>query len=750
MKQAVRFRREWMIVTTAVSALCSATAAHAQPGQASPSNGDLSAQAPGAMADGTGYEIVVTAQKRPEILQDVPISISVVTGDALRQTGATQLVDVSGYVPGLQVDSLGTPGQTTITLRGVSPLTATPTVGIYVDDTPVGSSSLYGRGSIFSLDLLPYDIERIEILRGPQGTLYGASSIGGLVKYVTVAPSLNRTSGRLGGEIFDIDSGRGVGYGVQGLINTPLAQDRVGLSASFAYRAAPGYVDNVRTGRRDQNDYDQIGARVGLLARPTDRFSVRFSAIYQRLDSDNNAQVIEDLATGRRLGDGYATDNFLDEPFNKEFQYISGSFDYDFGFATLTSATSYSRTETEQTIDASQVYGTLFPLLTGGAAAAGVSPFELTLDQDKFTQEVRLTSPSGGGFDWLIGGFYTFEDSVMDQFVPALTLAGAPIPGLNPLVDISLPTKYREYAIFGNATLHLADWFDLTGGMRWAHNSQTFRQISSGALLPVADTPGRSSEDVFTFSLSPQFHLTPDVMLYGRIASGYLPGGPNVNLPNVPPQVGSSTLTSYEIGLKGTFADPRLAFEIAAYQLEWDDIQLTQNFGGTSAAVNGGGARSQGIEASLILQPFTGLRLAVNGSYVNARLTDDAPEIGGVDGDRLPNSPRWSGSLTADYTFDVGANQASVGLGVRHIGRRLSLVESATNSVPADAYTTLEANAAIMLGQNWRLRVYGRNLTGSQGAVSRTLQTNGLLQPVRYVVIPVQPRTVGLAVEFSF
>lgn len=743
MKQAVRFRREWMFVTTAAAALCSATVAHAQPEQASPPS-------PDDVADGTGYEIVVTAQKRPEILQDVPISISVVTGDTLRQTGATQLVDVSGYVPGLQVDSLGTPGQTTITLRGVSPLTATPTVGVYVDDTPIGSSSLYGRGSIFSLDLLPYDIERIEILRGPQGTLYGASSIGGLVKYVTVTPSLNRTSGRLGGEIFDIDHGRGVGYGVQGLINTPLVQDRVGLSASFAYRDAPGYVDNIRTSRRDQNDYDQIGARVSLLVRPTDRFSARFSAIYQRLASDNNAQVIEDLATGRRLGDGYATDNFLDEPFNKEFQYVAGSFDYEFGFATLTSATSYSHTETEQTIDASQVYGTLFPLLTLGAVDAGLSPFELTLDQDKFTQEVRLTSPSGGRFEWLIGGFYTFEDSVMNQFVPALTLAGAPIPGLNPLADISLPTKYREYAIFGNATLHLADWFDLTGGMRWAHNSQTFRQISSGVLLPVADTPGRSSENVFTFSLSPQFHLSPDVMLYGRIASGYLPGGPNVTLPNVPPQVGSSTLTSYEVGLKGTFADPRLAFEIAAYQLEWDDIQLTQNFGGTSAAVNGGGARSTGLEASLILQPVTGLRLAVNGSYVNARLTDDAPQIGGVDGDRLPNSPRWSGSLTADYAFEVGANQANVGLGVRHIGRRLSLVESAANAVPADAYTTLEANAGIMLGQNWRLRVYGRNLLGSQGAVSRTLQTNGLLQPVRYVVIPVQPRTVGLAVEFSF
>ena len=746
-------RCQWMMVTTAAAALFAATAAQAQPEQAAPTPPATAKSAnPSSSQAGTpavdDQAIVVTAQKRPEILKDVPIAISVVGGEQMRKAGATQLADISGYVPGLQVDSAGTPGQTTVTLRGVTPLTGAQTVGIYVDDAPVGSSSIYGRSSIFSLDLLPYDIDRLEILRGPQGTLYGASSIGGLIKYVTVTPSLTRTSGVVGAEVFDIDHAHGLGYAGQALINTPLVQDRVGLSASLAYRKSPGYVNNVQTGRRDQNPYDQLGGRVSLLFKPTDRFSARLSAIYQKVDSDNNAQVVEDIATGKRLGDGYANNNYLDEPFKKKFQFYSGTLDYDFGFAILTSATSYSQTKISQRIDASRVYGPLFPLLTGGAIPAGLAPFDLSLNLDKVTEEVRLTSPTGGQFEWLVGGFYTHEKTANRQFVPALTMDQQPIPALSPLADVSLPTKYDEFALFGNGTLHLTDWFDFTGGMRWARNKQKFHQVTSGLLFGVPkDIPGRSDEDVFTFSVSPQIHLGDTAMIYGRIATGYLPGGPNVAVPGVPPQVQSSRLTSYEIGVKGTLIDPRLSFELAAYDLEWKKIQLTQVIGGVSAAVNGGGARSRGVEASLIFHPLHGLSLAANGSYVDAYLTEDAPSIGGRDGDQLPNAPKWSGSLTADYSFDVGPNRANLGVGLRHIGRRLSLVESAPGSVPAHAYTSLDAHGELTMDQHWTLRIYGRNLAGSKGAVTRTLLL-GL--PIQYTVIPVQPRTIGVAAEYRF
>lgn len=694
-------------------------------------------------------QIVVTAQKREEILQDVPISISVVGGEQLRESGATQLVDFGNYVPGFQVDSQGTPGQTTLSLRGIAPVGPSQTVGIYLDDTPIGSSSIYARSVAFALDLLPYDIQRIEILRGPQGTLYGASSIGGLLKYVTTSPDLQKSTGRAGVEVFDIAHGENLGYAVQGLVSVPLIPGQLAVSASGAYRNSPGYVDNVQTGARDHNDYEQFGGRFSLLWQPTDRFSARLSALYQEIDSDNNALVVEDLATGRRIGNGFATNNFIAEPFNRKMEYYSATLNYDLGFATATSATSYSKSEVVQVQDASRVFGILFPLLTGGAIPAGITPFSIELDLKKFTQEVRLTSPSSDRFEWLLGAFYTHEKSGNRQVVNSLTMAGAPIAPLDPLAIASLPSKFREYAVFGNATIKFGEQFDVTGGVRYAHNKQRFRQISSGAVVPTADEPGSSSEGVFTFSISPQFHVNEDTMIYGRVASGYRPGGPNTVLPGVPPTVDSDTLTSYELGIKSNVSRS-LAVELAAFTLDWKDIQLNRTVEGVNYLANAGSARSRGLEGSIIWRPVPALRLGFNGAYIDAKLSSDSPVgVIGLDGDRLPNIPRWSGSATADYSFDVGANRARIGLGVRHTGGRISEVESNPDSVPAKAYTAVDLNGEFTLTNQLTVRAYIRNLLDSNGDVTRFLNT-AATGPYQFSVTPLQPRTIGLAAEFSF
>ncbi len=699
---------------------------------------------------GVNDEIIVTAQKREEILQDVPISISVVGGEQLREPGAAQLVDFGNYVPGLQVDSLGTPGQATLSLRGIAPVGPSQTVGIYVDDTPVGSSSIYARSVSFALDLLPYDIQRIEILRGPQGTLYGASSIGGLLKYVTTSPDLQDLTGRAGVEAFDIAHGGELGHAVQGLISAPLIPGKLAVSASGAYRRSPGYVDNVQTGERDQNDHDQFGGRVSLLWQPSDGFSARLSALYQEVESDNNAQVVEDLATGRRIGDGLSNNNFIDETFRRKLEYYSATLNYDLGFATATSATSYSKSAIVQVQDGSRVFGVLFPLLTGGAIPAGITPFRIELDLEKFTQELRLTSPSDERFEWLLGAFYTHEKSGNEQLVNSFTMAGEPIAPLDPLAIASIPSRFREYALFGNSTFKFSDRFHLTGGVRYAKNKQRFRQISGGAILPAVEQAGRSSEGVFTFSVSPQFHVNDNTMIYARVASGYRPGGPNVASPGVPPTVDSDTLTSYELGIKSNVSRT-LALEFAAFTLDWDDIQLARLFGGISGLANAGAARSRGVEGSVIWQPVRGLRLGLNGAYIDAELTSDSPEgVIGLDGDRLPNIPRWSGSATADYSFDVGANRARVGLGVRHTGRRISELESNPDAVPAAAYTALDLNGEITLTTQLTLRAYVRNLTDSDGDVTRSLATDGIGRPYQFTVTPLQPRTIGLAAELSF
>ncbi|MGR4892325.1 TonB-dependent receptor [Sphingopyxis sp. LARHCG72] len=711
----------------------------------------MPAQAQEAGAVEASGEIVVTAQKRTQNVQDVPIAIAVVSGEELQEQGSASLVDYAGYVPGMNVSNGGTPGQTTITLRGVAPLNSAQTVGIYLDDAPVGSSAIYNRAGAFTIDLMPYDLERIEVLKGPQGTLYGASSIGGLVKYVTVQPNTNNFSVKAGVEGFAIKGGDGLGWGAQAMVNVPIVQDKLAVSGSFAWRSTPGWVDSVNNAAlRDQNDYEQRGGRVALLWTPTPDLSVKLAGIWQSLDSEGNGLYAADL-TGKRLGDGRSYNNYVPESYDIDLDYYSATIDYDFGAATLTSATTYSKTQSAQVQDASYAFGVLFPILTGGAVAPGITPFALDLGLKKWTQEVRLASPSGGRFEWLVGGFFTDETTSNAQLVRSFDMAGNPIAALDPLATVGLPATYKEYAVFGNATFKLSDRFEITGGLRWARNEQTFRQQSEGAIVPKADNPGTSAESVWTFSVSPQFHINEDAMLYARVATGYRPGGPNVIVPNVPPSVDADRMTNYEVGLKADFADRMVTVDAAFFWMDWTDIQVTRAFGGVSGGANGGKATSKGFEGSLALRPAAGFTISATGSYTDATLSEDVPDIGGADGDRLPAVPKFSGALRADYEFALGSsNKGSFGVGVRHASSRLSLVESDPLVARAKPYTSVDLNASVTFNDHWTLRAYARNLLDNKGEMARSTMADGLNRPSFLAISPLQPRTIGVALDMAF
>lgn len=716
------YGRATLAASAAVAALLSATAA--------------SAQAPVAVD-----EVVVTAQKREQNVQDVPISISVVDAEGLQARGASSLADYAAFVPGLQVDGLGSPGRAIISLRGITPLASSSTIGIYLDDAPIGSSGLYNRSNVFSFDMMPYDIERLELLRGPQGTLYGASAIGGLLKYVTVEPSLSEFSGRAGGELFAIKHGSDPGYAGNVLVNMPLVDGLVGLTASYSRRSTPGYIDNVLSGEDDINETLQEGARLALLFRPNDRASARLQAIWQKTGSDDSSAFLIN-ETGPTPWDRFETANIRPEPFETEFHYYAATLDYDLGFATATSTTSYSRIKTFERSDASRLYGVL---------VGGESDFDSYLSTNKWSQELRLTSPASDRFEWLVGGFYTEEDSTHDQYVLVFDPAtGAMLPGLNPLAIVGLPTTYKEWALFGNATWKLNEQFHVTGGLRYAENDQTFRQISAGVVVPPANVPGTSKEDVLTFSISPQYHFSPDTMLYARVATGYRPGGPNVALPGVPPAVMSDTLTDYEVGLKSVLQDGRLRLDVAAFYMDWTDIQIGVQFpNGVGGLANAGTARSQGFEGSVVWEPSEGLTLGLNGAYTDAKLTEDTPpSVGGLDGDRLPRVPKWSGSATADYGWEVSDwARAQVGAAVRYTGKRFSAAESSPQAVEIDSYTALDLNASLTLEDRWTLRTYVRNVTDSNGELLRAQSTPN---PGFLSITPLQPRTVGVAVDLRF
>ena len=686
-------------------------------------------------------EIIVTAQKREERIQDVPISISVVDQEQILNSGASQLIDYAAYVPGFQVDNAGSPGRSTLSLRGVAPIGPSATVGIYLDDAPIGSSGIYNRSQVFTLDLLPYDIERLEVLRGPQGTLYGASSIGGLLKYVTVQPRLDRMSVHAGGEIFDIAHGDGLGWGVNFMGSVPIIKDQLAVSASYSRRDTPGYIDNILRGEDDVNDAVQKGGRLAVLWQPADNLQVQLTALRQKTESDNFGVVYETFANDPPApGASFlSTNSQLPEPFHSDFHFYSGRLAYDFGFAELSSTTSYSKLEILETADASRAFGPIW---------GGLAIFPASLHQKKFTEEVRLTSASSQRFEWMVGFFYTDEDNDHQQIVHALDLQGN-ANAFDPFAIVGLPNKYMEYALFGNATYKFNDRVHLTGGLRWAKNEQTFTQSFAIPLLGlVSGGPGESEEDVFTFSISPQFNISRDAMVYARIASGYRPGGPNVALPGFPATVDSETVTSYEAGVKANFLDRVVSLDAAVFLLDWNDLQIGQAFAnGINGLVNAGTARSKGFEAALSVYPLPGLTLGANFAYADAECTQTTPNC--ADGDRLPNIPKASGAVTANYEFPLsGTAEGHVGGALRLVGDRISGTESAPDTIPVDGYSTLDLNGSVTFDNKWTVRAYVRNLFDTEGRV--TSNRADTVNPGFISTVPLQPRTIGLAAEVSF
>ena len=687
-------------------------------------------------------EIIVTAQKRAERIQDVPISISVVDQEQILSSGASQLIDYAAYVPGFQVDNAGSPGRSTLSLRGVAPIGPSATVGIYLDDAPIGSSGIYNRSQGFTLDLLPYDIERLEVLRGPQGTLYGASSIGGLLKYVTIQPNLDRMSARAGAELFDIAHGGGLGWGVNFMGSVPIIKDQLAVSASYSRRDTPGYIDNILRGEDDVNDAVQEGGRLALLWQPADNLQVQLTVLRQKTESDNFGVVYETFnnkppAPGASF---LSTNSQLPEPFHSDFHFYSGRLAYDFGFAELSSTTSYSKLDILETADASRAFGPIW---------GGLAPFPSTLHQKKFTEEIRLTSASSHRFEWMVGFFYTDEDNDHQQIVHALDLQGNVNDAFDPFAIVGLPNKYTEYALFGNATYKFNDSVHLTGGLRWAKNEQTFTQSFAIPLLGlVSGGPGESEEDILTFSISPQYNINRDAMVYARIASGYRPGGPNVALPGFPATVDSETVTSYEAGVKASFFDRVVSLDAAVFLLDWNDLQIGQAFAnGINGLVNAGTARSKGFEAALSVYPLPGLTLGANFAYADAECTQTTPNC--ADGDRLPNIPKASGAVTANYEFPLsGTADGHIGGALRFVGDRISGTESAPDTIPVDGYSTLDLNGSVTFDNKWTMRAYVRNLFDTEGRV--TSSRADTVNPGFISSVPLQPRTIGLAAEVSF
>lgn len=704
--------------------------------QSSGHSKDESRQASASMA-----EVLVSAEKREERLQDVPVPVTAIQADTLIQTNQLRLQDYYTSVPGLSVTPGQFRGDPVLAIRGVTTGgTTNPTVGIVVDDVPYGSSSSLG-GGLTAPDLDPSDLSRIEVLRGPQGTLYGASSIGGLLKFVTVDPSTDKLSGRLQGGVSSVYAGNEVGYNVRGAANVPLT-DTIAIRASAFARKDPGYIYDVQTAERSVNSTDVDGARLSGLWKPSSTTSLKISALFQDLKVHGSPEIeptLGDLLQDTLRGTG---------GYKKTFQIYSAIFNAKLGAMDLTSITGYSINRLSDLVDYSPAYGP-YTAIDFGVAGAPLAEQNKT---SKFTQEVRLAAPVGKYLDALVGLFYTHEKSPFTQEI----LAVDPATGASVGTEFrdTIPTTFSEYAIFTDLTFHVTDQFDLQFGGRASQNRQTYSEIDSGPLVggelvnPEVDTKDSS----FTYLITPEFKITPDLMVYARLASGYRPGGPNPTstLFGLPPHFDPDKTQNYELGLKGDALDQTLSFDLSVYYIDWKNIQLSLVApNGFGYYANASRAKSQGAEVSFHARPLKGLTIEGWVALNDAKLTEGFPETSaayGVDGDRLPYSSRLSTNLSINQQFQIANDVIGfVGGAVSYVGGRKGEFTGTPERQDFPAYAKTDLRAGVNF-ESWDVTLFASNIFDRRGVLSGGLGT--VPNPLAFNYI--QPLTIGLSLSKSF
>ncbi len=724
-------------------------------------------------------EVVVTATKREEKLHDVAMSITAVTGEDMLRRIETGFTDFAAQVPGLAIEALDA-GTNRIILRGQNVGSVGATVATTVDDIPFFMSGAQADGSFFSANVDTWDLKRVEVLRGPQGTLYGAAAEGGLIKYVTNAPDLTRTEGAVtvGGET--VQDGQSAGF-LKGLVNLPFWDNKAALRVSAVQETLPGWIDNPVTGQKDINHGEKYSVRGSLLVAPTSDLTIRLTAFNQGLTvhGDNGVEVIGAAATPTTppanqfdLVDGFSRGGNVEHRIENALEYYALNVDYAFHAATLMSATSYGKIRYRTTGDFTN--DNLAPGVTYGDYLGSFFAVPVAIQENeiefvhKFNQEFRLTSNPGTTvfgkpLDWVLGAFYTREATDLNQPLNGISLADGTIQPtvVNGLLlgggDIT--ASYKETAYFADVTYHFAPAFDIELGGRSTLTQQHQHSTFTGLLYQGGEVFGDlySSQTSTTWSVAPRWHITSDVLMYARFATGFRPGGPNIPTPTLPmpPAFLADSTRNYELGLRADLLGRAVTIDVAAFDVEWKNIQILEEINTPSGPVgingNAGNARSSGLEWNLAWRPTSALSIGLLGAYTDAKLTLDAPGIGGLSGDKLPYVPDVSATLNVDYTWSAFSDyKAFAGASWTYTGTRYSGFSSNGGVIEDHAklptYNALNLRLGLDNGR-YTIELFGNNLTNSRGITEYTSE-GGVNQTGVATVI--QPKTLGLQLGAKF
>lgn len=691
-------------------------------------------------------EVVVTAEKVKQNPMDVPMSLTVLTGNALMRSHSFRFQDYVNSVPGLTLVNYGAFGSQLV-IRGITAgsVPINTAVATYIDETPFGVEGSFAGSGFAAPDIDTFDMRRIEVLRGPQGTLYGANALAGVVKYVTNPPDLRHFQAEVETGISSVSHG-GVGFDVHGMINLPLSS--VAALRLVGYQNFyPGFINDPSRGLTGINGVHYSGGRASFLYKPNDRFSIRLNALYQNRTYGDLSN--EDVNPGSLtpIHANWIQENLVGQPGRTMDQVYNATVKWNAGFAKLVSSTSYMRFEPDSIWDYSKEFEPILTQIFGkplGAVVLNIRPAKA------WTQELRLTSGHVRRLRWLVGSFFTDENSrEYEAIFPVNVSSRGILYNFSPQLDsFIIPTHYREYAGFIHLNYAITPTLNLGVGGRYSHNDQQFQETESGLFAGSgANFTTRSSEGVFTYSSSLRWKIKPDRVLYGRVAKGFVPGGPNDVVPtatSIAKSYASSTTTDYDVGFKGRFLHDRISTDLSVFYIDWKRIQVLATEGPFDSITNGGTAHSEGVEWGFGYVPIYGLKLSWNGSYTHAFLTQNTPaSVGGLAGDRLPFVPLLESSVSADYSHPVADGYSSfAAVSYRIDSSRYADFSANGPRQEMPSYQILNFRLGLQSAR-WSIEAYVKNIgneiaindvapetlaggTGPQSAVLNTPRTFGL------------------------
>jgi iron complex outermembrane receptor protein len=759
----------------ALSACFAATAAVAQ----------LTPPARGSGGTGVLEDIVVTAEKRSENLENVPLSVAAYGADALAQTGVQDFSELAARIPGVTLNSAG-PGRSSYSIRGIASVGGNaPTTGLYVDETPVLPSG--GDGATASVDPDLFDLARIEVLRGPQGTLYGASSMGGTVRLITNQANLNTSEGAVKLEGSGTEHGGG-NYRVDAMINIPLIAGRAALRVAATYKDFSGFIDreigvwapnpNVTPGFpaypvspalpasviHDVNTDRQYSVRTALRIAVSDALTITPSVWVQGLHE--GAPSNYDVTTGQTGGALIQARPFnLSEAYTDRFVLSNVTLNYEVGPGTLLSTTSYMQRRVTTPDDEAEALEATIP--QGRFVPSVYAPIVTTRE---LTEELRFSfNPQGSPLSGVAGAYFNnanrhyYVNYVTPNYSALFANSATSIAffGSGPPNDLNY-SQHGDYspkqsALFTEWNYAINTRLKAILGVRWYELEYTTVRYEDGYSNggPTLSA-GRAKNTGFNPKVEVAYQANSDDLYYASASRGVRPGG--VNTSNLAAKgcgqdygpYGPDSLWNYEAGAKTRWLDGALSLNAAAYYIKWSDVQQGRTLPCSyQITENAGSAKVQGAELEIQGQAGDHWQLGIGAGYTKAVLAADAPSLGGLKGQQLQNVPLWNGGATIKYRFvPLAGFDGFARADGQYVGQSYPFFDRSDPATYQRAYSLLDLRIGISHG-GWEADLFVNNVTNKQAALSRFISDN-YDASTRSRIFTNRPRTAGISLIWKF